>query len=135
MSSSAARLRPSGATLRAVLAGLPGVDVVLDREAQAAVGLDHERSGELIAVAEPDAWFTYYYWTDDGNLAGERVHAGRRERPQTHGVHGQPPRGKQVGVRVESHAQGAETIHGDAQARTEASARRHRPSSWATPTT
>jgi predicted AlkP superfamily pyrophosphatase or phosphodiesterase len=50
---------------RAVLADLPGVDVLYDREAQAAVGLDHERSGELVAVAEPDAWFTYYYWTDD----------------------------------------------------------------------
>jgi predicted AlkP superfamily pyrophosphatase or phosphodiesterase len=50
---------------RAVLAELPGVDVVLDRSEQAGVGLDHERSGELIAVAEPDAWFTYYYWTDD----------------------------------------------------------------------
>ncbi|KOV82945.1 phosphodiesterase [Nocardia sp. NRRL S-836] len=50
---------------RAVLAELPGVDVVYDREAQAAVGLDHERSGELVVVAEPDAWFTYYYWTDD----------------------------------------------------------------------
>ena len=23
------------------------------------------RSGELVAVAEPDAWFTYYYWLDD----------------------------------------------------------------------
>ncbi len=50
---------------RAVLAELPGVDVLHDREAQAAVGLDHERAGELVAVAEPDAWFTYYYWTDD----------------------------------------------------------------------
>lgn len=50
---------------RAVLADLPGVDVLYDRDAQAAVGLDHERSGELVAVAEPDAWFTYYYWTDD----------------------------------------------------------------------
>ena len=28
-------------------------------------GLDHDRSGDLIAVAEPDAWFTYYFWTDD----------------------------------------------------------------------
>ena len=27
--------------------------------------LDHPRSGELIALAEPDAWFTYYYWLDD----------------------------------------------------------------------
>jgi predicted AlkP superfamily pyrophosphatase or phosphodiesterase len=50
---------------RAVLAELPGVDVLYDRDAQASVGLDHERSGELVAVAEPDAWFTYYYWTDD----------------------------------------------------------------------
>ena len=27
--------------------------------------LDHSRSGELIALSEPDAWFTYYYWQDD----------------------------------------------------------------------
>lgn len=27
--------------------------------------LDHPRSGELIALAQPDAWFTYYYWLDD----------------------------------------------------------------------
>jgi predicted AlkP superfamily pyrophosphatase or phosphodiesterase len=28
-------------------------------------GLDHERAGDLIAVARDDAWFTYYYWQDD----------------------------------------------------------------------
>ncbi|NUT90619.1 MAG: alkaline phosphatase family protein [Saccharothrix sp.] len=50
---------------REVLAELPGVDEVYDRAGQGAVGLDHERSGELVAVAEPDAWFTYYYWLDD----------------------------------------------------------------------
>lgn len=27
--------------------------------------LDHARSGELIALAESDAWFAYYYWLDD----------------------------------------------------------------------
>lgn len=48
-----------------ILRGLPGVDEVLDREAQARYGLDHERSGELVAVAEPGAWFTYYFWLDD----------------------------------------------------------------------
>jgi predicted AlkP superfamily pyrophosphatase or phosphodiesterase len=48
-----------------LLARLPGVAEVLDRPAQAAVGLDHPRSGELVAVAEPGAWFTYYYWLDD----------------------------------------------------------------------
>ncbi|MFE2758061.1 alkaline phosphatase family protein, partial [Actinosynnema sp. NPDC059335] len=54
------------ARTRAVLAELAGVDEVFDREAQGLVGLDHERSGELVVVAEPDAWFTYYYWLDDG---------------------------------------------------------------------
>ncbi|GAA5123839.1 nucleotide pyrophosphatase/phosphodiesterase family protein [Haloechinothrix salitolerans] len=44
---------------------LPGVDLVLDREAQADYGIDHERAGELVLVAEPGAWFTYYYWLDD----------------------------------------------------------------------
>ena len=27
--------------------------------------LDHERAGDLIVIADPDAWFTYYYWQDD----------------------------------------------------------------------
>src|SRR5436305_1915220 len=31
----------------------------------AAYGLDHARSGELVAVAAPGAWFTYYFWLDD----------------------------------------------------------------------
>jgi len=51
--------------VRALLERTPGVEQVLDKAAQAAYGLDHERSGELVAVADTDAWFTYYYWTDD----------------------------------------------------------------------
>ncbi len=50
---------------RDVVAALPGVAEVLDRRAQAAVGLDHPNAGDLVAVAERGAWFTYYYWTDD----------------------------------------------------------------------
>ncbi|WP_258318992.1 alkaline phosphatase family protein [Streptomyces griseorubiginosus] len=34
-------------------------------EGKKAHHLDHPRAGELVAVAEPDAWFTYYYWLDD----------------------------------------------------------------------
>jgi predicted AlkP superfamily pyrophosphatase or phosphodiesterase len=49
----------------ALLSELSGVDEVLAREAQARYGIDHARSGELVVVAEPDAWFTYYYWLDD----------------------------------------------------------------------
>ncbi|MBB4689063.1 alkaline phosphatase family protein [Amycolatopsis jiangsuensis] len=51
--------------VRAIAHELSGVDEVLDREAQAKYGIDHERAGELVAVAEPDSWFTYYYWLDD----------------------------------------------------------------------
>jgi hypothetical protein len=49
----------------ALLRELPGVAEVLDDEGKAAYGLDHPRAGDLVAVAEPDAWFTYYYWLDD----------------------------------------------------------------------
>jgi len=42
-----------------------GIDQVLDRQQQAQYGLDHERSGELVAVTEPRGWFTYYFWLDD----------------------------------------------------------------------
>jgi predicted AlkP superfamily pyrophosphatase or phosphodiesterase len=52
---------------RKVCAGLPGVAQVLDEPAKAAHGLDHPRAGELVLVAEPGAWFTYYYWLDDAS--------------------------------------------------------------------
>jgi len=51
--------------VRQMLARLPGVDEVLGREEQARYGIDHPRAGDLVVVAEPDAWFTYYYWLDD----------------------------------------------------------------------
>jgi predicted AlkP superfamily pyrophosphatase or phosphodiesterase len=54
--------RPAVAKL---CAGLPGVAEVLDEDGKAEHGLDHERAGELVLIAEPDAWFTYYYWLDD----------------------------------------------------------------------
>jgi len=53
------------AHVRALLAAVPGVEKVLDDRGKAKHGLDHERAGELFLVAEPDAWFTYYYWLDD----------------------------------------------------------------------
>jgi predicted AlkP superfamily pyrophosphatase or phosphodiesterase len=53
------------ARVRDLLAELPGVDQVLGGDGKAAHGLDHPRSGELVLVAEPDAWFTYYYWLSD----------------------------------------------------------------------
>jgi predicted AlkP superfamily pyrophosphatase or phosphodiesterase len=54
--------------VKAILASLDGVAEVLDLEGQAAHGLDHPRAGELVAVATPDRWFTYYYWLDDEKM-------------------------------------------------------------------
>jgi predicted AlkP superfamily pyrophosphatase or phosphodiesterase len=51
--------------VKQLLEGLPGVERVLDAEGKRAAGLDHPRSGELVAVSRPDRWFTYYYWLDD----------------------------------------------------------------------
>ena len=53
------------ARVRAIVEAAPGVDRVLDRTQQAAFHVDHARAGDLIAIAERDAWFTYYYWLDD----------------------------------------------------------------------
>src|SRR5206468_13046680 len=50
---------------RDVLAQLEGVDRVLRGEQRAELGLDHARSGELIALAKRDAWFAYPFWLDD----------------------------------------------------------------------
>jgi predicted AlkP superfamily pyrophosphatase or phosphodiesterase len=51
--------------VRAELEGQPGVERVLDRKEQAELGIDHARSGDLIAIAPGNAWFSYYYWLDD----------------------------------------------------------------------
>jgi predicted AlkP superfamily pyrophosphatase or phosphodiesterase len=49
-----------------LLRSLPGVERVLGAREKRLNGLDHRRSGDLVALAAPDAWFTYYHWLDDG---------------------------------------------------------------------
>ncbi len=51
--------------VRDLIAGIDGVEQVLDRAGQRAIGLDHDRSGELVALSVADRWFSYYYWLDD----------------------------------------------------------------------
>jgi predicted AlkP superfamily pyrophosphatase or phosphodiesterase len=51
--------------VRELLQEVPGIARVLDDEEKRAVHLNHPRSGDLVALAESDAWFTYYYWLDD----------------------------------------------------------------------
>jgi len=49
-------------SVRRLLQQLPGVSDVVD---PGELQLDHPRSGELIALAQPDSWFAYYYWLDE----------------------------------------------------------------------
>jgi predicted AlkP superfamily pyrophosphatase or phosphodiesterase len=53
------------AEVKALLEDIDGVDLVLDEQGKRAHGLDHPRSGELVAIASKDRWFSYYYWLDD----------------------------------------------------------------------
>jgi len=51
--------------VRALLEQQDEIECVLGKEEKFQAGLDHPRSGELVAIAKPDAWFSYYYWLDD----------------------------------------------------------------------
>jgi predicted AlkP superfamily pyrophosphatase or phosphodiesterase len=51
--------------VRGLLLGVPGIARVLDRGEQRSIGIDHERSGELVCIAEPGCWFAYHYWLDE----------------------------------------------------------------------
>jgi len=44
-----------------------GIDGVRDVVAPDALHLQHRRSGDWIALAQPDAWFDYYYWFNDSD--------------------------------------------------------------------
>ncbi len=48
--------------VRRLVQQVPGVSEVVE---PGDLELDHPRSGELIALSEPDSWFAYYYWLDD----------------------------------------------------------------------
>lgn len=52
------------AETKALIERMDGVEQVLDDEGKRAFGLDHARSGELVAISRADRWFSYYYWLD-----------------------------------------------------------------------
>ncbi len=51
--------------VKRLLESLDGVERVLEGKEKAEAGLDHPRSGELVAITKADRWFTYYFWEDD----------------------------------------------------------------------
>lgn len=51
--------------VRNIIEQVPGVELVLDREAQMNYHINHERAGDLVVMADEKSWFTYYFWMDD----------------------------------------------------------------------
>ena len=48
-----------------LLKNVAGIEHVLGHDGKQQWHLDHENAGELVAIAEPGHWFTYYYWEDE----------------------------------------------------------------------
>lgn len=51
--------------VKSLLKNTPGIAMILDDKGKKEHGLDHERAGNFVVVAEPESWFTYYFWLDD----------------------------------------------------------------------
>lgn len=51
--------------IRQILQATDGIESVLDKTEQEKLGLNHERSGDLVVISAADFWFSYYYWLDD----------------------------------------------------------------------
>jgi predicted AlkP superfamily pyrophosphatase or phosphodiesterase len=51
--------------VKEIVAQIPGVIEVLDKEQQKMYHIDHARSGDLVLVADEKSWFTYYFWLND----------------------------------------------------------------------
>ncbi|HET6280604.1 MAG TPA: nucleotide pyrophosphatase/phosphodiesterase family protein [Polyangia bacterium] len=53
------------ARVTALLRGQGGIERLYAGDDRAEIGLDHPRSGEIVALAAPGFWFAYYYWLDE----------------------------------------------------------------------
>lgn len=52
--------------VKRILDAIEGIDTVLDEEGKKLMNIDHERSGDLIAISDKDRWFSYYWWFEEG---------------------------------------------------------------------
>ncbi len=64
------RNRSRVAVVKALFEKVPGVGRVLDKEGKEAAGINHERAGELVLLAKPDHWFSYYWFENPARAPG-----------------------------------------------------------------
>ncbi|MEA2013659.1 MAG: alkaline phosphatase family protein [Verrucomicrobiota bacterium] len=58
-----------------------GIQDVLDTEQQKAMNIFHENSGDLILLAEPNAWFSYKWWDKKKNAPDYASHVDIHNKP------------------------------------------------------
>lgn len=51
--------------IKKILTDISGIETVCDLDEKRNLHIDHERSGELIVIAERDKWFSYYWWFEE----------------------------------------------------------------------
>lgn len=51
--------------VRSLCESIDGVEHALEPAGQMEAGIDHERSGDLVLIADTGRWFSYDYWLDD----------------------------------------------------------------------
>ena len=51
--------------VKELIENVTGVEKVVSDDALKAYNLSHERCGDLVAIADKNSWFTYYFWLDD----------------------------------------------------------------------
>ena len=47
-----------------ILEGIKGIDMILDNNLKQQFRINHQRSGDMIAISNKDKWFSYYWWFD-----------------------------------------------------------------------
>lgn len=63
------------------LRDLPGIEAVLDREEQSSHSVNHSRSGDLLLIAKPGAWFAYPWWTEKNEAPDFATHVDIHNKP------------------------------------------------------
>ena len=60
--------------IKKILEDVSGIEKICDDEEKSNLHINHNRSGDLIAIADRDKWFSYYWWyeeqTTTNNLSG-----------------------------------------------------------------
>jgi len=65
----------------AVLGALSSVERILDADAQTDMGISHPRTGDLLLVAQPGAWFAYPWWTTPREAPDYAAHVDIHNKP------------------------------------------------------